>query len=342
MTMSYDTLVKNFNDLASRLTTVESLLQNNDVNTGASDPGTDVNGEQIAPEQSADTTFNFPGYNSQNTDGQQQVLLDGLQSQIDSLNLAMNQAQLLISGGTNDLNQANAKDANQVVGDDGANGNGITIPSSIANTISTIAGKYANFFKKTNAGNGVFSIPAGVTEVTIVTVGGGGDGGSGGSILTPSFTLFGGGGGAGGFYLCRIPVSPGSSIAYTVGAAGAASSFAYGAMTVTCNGGSTGGNSFSLGSAWDNGTPGIGGSVSSTAIFGGYGQPGETGQLGVIIGGIFTLSGGTYFASRFDMTGANGGRGWTIINTSNCGAGGAGGQGVGGGGGSPGAILILY
>lgn len=180
MTMSYDTLVKNFNDLASRLTTVESLLQSNDVNTGAADPGTDVNGEQIAPEQSADTTFNFPGYNSQNTDGQQQVMLDGLQSQIDSLNLAMNQAQLLLSGGTNDLNQANALDANQSIGDDGSQGKGGLTPANVSglSSASGLSSLYGYYYTGTNSllSTDVLAVPVKATTKVWDTVSGAFDG----------------------------------------------------------------------------------------------------------------------------------------------------------------------
>jgi len=64
----------------------------------------------------------------------------------------------------------------------------------------------------TSVGSGTFSVPSGLTAVDVLVVAGGGSGGGG---------YQGGGGGAGGLiYRPAFPVSPGSSVSYSVGAGG--------------------------------------------------------------------------------------------------------------------------
>src|SRR5690606_18902156 len=80
-------------------------------------------------------------------------------------------------------------------------------------------------------GNGSWTVPAGVTEVTAHVLGGGG---RGGSAQTALFGNAGGGGGAGGAYARRtFAVTPGQQISYFVGNGGASQSSGNGATGQT-------------------------------------------------------------------------------------------------------------
>ena len=142
----------------------------------------------------------------------------------------------------------------------------------------------------TSTGSGTFSVPSGVTSLNVMMVAGGGSGGS----------SLGSGGGAGGMLEGTITVTPGSSIAYNVGAGGTQSTAS------DYNSGYYGANT-TFGPV-----PGPG--ATATAVGGGYGcahagggpkgsgTPGEQNTNQVNIGGQGGSSGGVGSA---DQTSAN-------------------------------------
>jgi len=168
------------------------------------------------------------------------------------------------------------------------------------------------------SGSGNFTVPAGVTSITVQCWGAGG--GGGGSSTSGQG---GSGGGGGGYTTITYTVTPGQLLAYSVGtggAAGAAGAAAAGTggnttfSTLAANGGT--------GGAGNRGTAGAGGSASG----GSTNTSGSNGTLGTTTGG----AGGA---------GANGGAGGT--GSTNAaggtgtppGGGGGGGEDAGGGGG---------
>lgn len=114
--------------------------------------------------------------------------------------------------------------------------------------------------------SGTFTVPAGVTQVEVTTIGGGGAGGSGNS------TLPGGGGGSGGVGVAIITgLTPGASIPIVVGSGGAPASA-----------GNTGGNG---------GTSSFGSGPSIEATGGYGGEGGLSGSGGGVPGGAAGFSG---------------------------------------------------
>lgn len=116
---------KIINALTSRITRLETLLTDNDafkqqqaVNASGAIPS-DANGfdyqfmaEQMAPAplQDLGLDYNFGG--------------DDLAQQLEEANARINDLELLVAGGSNDLRQDDALTADQSVGDDGSNGSG--------------------------------------------------------------------------------------------------------------------------------------------------------------------------------------------------------------------------
>lgn len=129
------------------------------------------------------------------------------------------------------------------------------------------------------AGSGVYTVPSGVTQLTVTLVGGGGGGGGCGGNEEPVYT---GGGGAGGATTYAvIDVTPGQQIPWTVGSGGA------------------GGN---VGSA---GLAGLSTTLGGLSASGGYGGgiPGGANN-GVYVGDEYSASGG---AGGYPNGGAGGG-----------------------------------
>jgi hypothetical protein len=150
--------------------------------------------------------------------------------------------------------------------------------------------------------SGTFTVPAGVTSLTVQSWGTGGSGGG----VTASLSSRGGGGGGGGAYNAAIlSVSPGQTYTVTIGALGA---------TGTGNGGAGGATIFT----------GVGGTVTANGGSGGVSNNGAGGAGGV--GNFNGGSGGTGNASNGAGGGgaagsnANGGNG----ATASAGIGGAG------------------
>ncbi|MBS2536721.1 hypothetical protein KGQ20_28555, partial [Catenulispora sp. NF23] len=67
--------------------------------------------------------------------------------------------------------------------------------------------------------NSVFTVPAGVTQVTVTVAAAGG--GGGGDSTAPGYQAWGGGGGGeGGLVTCQLTVTPGATYNVVVGGAG--------------------------------------------------------------------------------------------------------------------------
>lgn len=181
----------------------------------------------------------------------------------------------------------------------------------------------------TTAGSYSWTVPAGVTSVSVVCVGGGGGGGSSGDGA-------GGGGGGGLGYKNNISVTPGASIPLVVGAAGAS--------------GGAGGTSYfsspsivqgiggSAGASVSSGTGGAGGSYTGDG--GGSGGNGGNGTGADSNNDNVGEGGGGGGAGGYS---GNGGNGWSTSTASQNGSGGGAGGGGGsdGGGGGGGGVGIL-
>lgn len=137
-------------------------------------------------------------------------------------------------------------------------------------------------------GNGTFKVPAGVTSLNVECWGAGGAGGGATAILS----IFGGGGGGGGAYSRVIlsPVTPSSSINYTIGFGGVGLKGENGGdggstlfSTVTAQGGKGGRNGNS-----SNGTGGAGGTAAGLGVIFSGGMGGTPG----LVGGLLSSGGG--------------------------------------------------
>jgi gliding motility-associated-like protein len=213
--------------------------------------------------------------------------------------------------------------------------------------------------------SGTWTVPCGVTSITVEVYGGGGSGGGGGggSMGGACPTIGGGGGGGGGFTTITINVLQGAVFNYSVGSgacggsnggdtsngghgnAGGNSSFsgtdALGtAINLLANGGARGNRGNTCG-IFGNGNPGTGG-AGGTASGGSTNTTGLSGGNGVVRTGSMpsNIVGGT----GGDGAGPLGGSGGLETNNSgsNFGGGGAGGGDSPGGRGAVGAILIYF
>ncbi|WP_044117959.1 T9SS type A sorting domain-containing protein [Alkaliflexus imshenetskii] len=162
----------------------------------------------------------------------------------------------------------------------------------------------------TTPGNGTWTVPAGVTQITVEAWGGGGGGGG-----SNSNNNGGSGGGGGGYATYTITVTPGQSIPYTVGAGGSG-----GAANNSFAG--NGGNSAIL-------------SLTANGGTGGRGNAGAAGVGGEGSGGIDNASGANGVqggnSGGNGGNGANGGTGGLGNTDGNGGNGDAPGGGGGGG-----------
>jgi len=179
----------------------------------------------------------------------------------------------------------------------GANGNVLTSNGS-AWTSAASTSNYIGDQGQRFTANGTFTIPTGVTAIKVTVVAGGGAGATGtqGLCCIPGAT--GGGGGAGGAAIKYLTgLTPGNTIAVTVGGAGSSSQVASGTQTITT-------------------VSATAGSAASTVTTGGAGGVGSSGDL--------NIGGG----------GGNGGQSWGILSaTSTAASGGSGGSSILGGGG---------
>lgn len=170
-----------------------------------------------------------------------------------------------------------------------------------------------------SAGSYTFVVPAGVYALRGRCVGGGGSGG--GSTTSRSA----GGGGAGGYAEGLMAVTPGESIAITVGAGGAAVGSGDGNNGGSSSIGSymsaTGGQGGAVVANSSGGQPGVG-SGGAINLYGGYGADGmQGGTTFGAIGGASYFGGGIKSASNPGTTiqGAPGSGGGSVYGGSNTG-----------------------
>jgi hypothetical protein len=211
--------------------------------------------------------------------------------------------------------------------------------------------------------NSTFTVPAGVTEITVECWGGGGGGGGSNSTLG---TRYGGGGGGGGFSAATYNVSSGQTYTITIGAGGTSGSNADGgnggtttfsgtAGTLNAGGGGggkryqgtpqAGGGSAGIGNTYNGG---IGGTGTGNGA-GGGGGAGNNGN-GTNGGNSATGQGGTGNPDIVPYRGGNGGAYRNSNGDGNPGLAPGGGGGGGrsylgnrpGGNGAPGQVIISY
>lgn len=145
--------------------------------------------------------------------------------------------------------------------------------AKLLTVISAIAGNFGRGVQAfTSAGASSWVVPTRVTSVEVTVIGGGG-GGAGSTPASPNF-LSGGGGGGGGGAIKRITgLTPGSSIAITIGAGGA------GGLATNGNGANGGTTSFGAHCSATGGAGGAWGAPMSSA--GGAGGMGAGGDLNI-------------------------------------------------------------
>jgi len=203
-------------------------------------------------------------------------------------------------------------------------GTGLTSPGTSGNVLTSDGTNWTSSISSFSAvptivaftSSGTFTVPAGVTKVKVTVVGGGG----GGRTATNSTSQ--GGGGAGGAAIKVITgLTPGGTVAVTVGAGGAANT-----SGVTSSFGSycsaTGGSSPATGG------PG-GGGAGGTATGGDINFTGGAGNGGNGVNGTVSGTAGNGGSSIFGGAGL----GATSTNSANTAGAGAPGTGAGGGGG---------
>jgi hypothetical protein len=205
--------------------------------------------------------------------------------------------------------------------------------------ISASSGPFISAFTS----NGTFTVPSGVTQIKITCTGGGG-GGGGRQATSNAGPFSGSGGGAGATSIGVYTVSPGATLAVTVGAGGAGgvgatsgsngSSSSVGSLCVG-GGGGFGGWGSSVSSAGGTGGTATGGAVNIAGGFGGDGQSGVNMLSGY--GGASYFGGGARASSTTPVTvlvpGAGGGGSYDTSFT---------GTSVNGGSGANGVVIIEW
>lgn len=231
------------------------------------------------------------------------------------------------------------------------------VPATILANLK--AGLNAGYRQKRFTTSGSFIVPAGVTTVYLSGCAGGGGGGGGSSRNSTSSAGTGGGGGGSGQSVIKYPVSvtPGQTIAVTIGAGGssgpAATAAAAGSggaggntifgtlLTLVAGAGGSGGNYGTVaqsGGTGGNGYPNGGVAVSSQPTTAGqYGIAGQGasnpyggGGAGGVCGGQSTSAGG----DSYGFGSGGGGGGGNNVDTN--------GTGKSGGIGSPGLLIVEW
>ncbi|WP_211299952.1 YDG domain-containing protein, partial [Cecembia rubra] len=200
--------------------------------------------------------------------------------------------------------------------------------------------------KVTLTTSGSWTVPAGVTSITVEAWGAGGAGGAG--TISGVNIRAGGGGGGGAYTKSTLTVTPSSSITYTIGNGEVGStSRSTNFSTVTANGGSNGstGNNGAGGAGGTGGTRNGGaGAAGVNNTAGGGGGAGSGGDGGAASTG--TAGTGGISAAGENTPGGNGGNGGVAAGVAGSFPGGGGGGGRGennpGGGGGNGLIIITY
>ena len=223
--------------------------------------------------------------------------------------------------------------ANNVVLGNGTSAVQFVAPSTSGNVLTsngttwTSAAGYAGVAATVFTANGTFTIPTGITRIKMTIVGGGGGGGSGTGGCCGKPGSGGGGGGAAIKWLTGL--TPGNTLAVTVGAAGA------------INGGTGGTSSVASGTQSITTVSATGGSGGANNAIGGAGGLGSSGDLN--IGGNAGNSSGSVSTISFAGGGSifgGGGAGSAVGRAY--GGGGGGGAGASGAAGATGAVFIEY
>jgi hypothetical protein len=188
------------------------------------------------------------------------------------------------SGGTS----SNTLAANNVLLGNGTSALQTVAPGNIRNLLTSTgttwvsqAPSYVGNQAQIFTSNGTFTLPVGVTALKITVVGGGG--GAGGGTLTPSDIPGGSAGGGGTAIKYLTGLTPGNTLAVTVGAAGAGG-------TTNNNGTSGGSSTVASGTETITTITGGGGGAGNTVAAAGFGTPG-TGGSGT--NGTYNISGGS-------------------------------------------------
>jgi hypothetical protein len=198
---------------------------------------------------------------------------------------------------------------------------GITFADATVQTTAATGGIYTGPRYQVFTANGTFTVPTGITAVSVSLWAGGGGGKGGGSGASSNAGVA----GNGGTVNAIVTVTPGASISVTVGAGGNGSS---GSASTTSNGSTGGTTSFgSLASI----TGGGGGGTGATATVTTSGLRLNQTVLGSSSGNNGTTTDDGTCAPTLFYGGGGGGAGWS-------GGGGGGGGVVSGPGGTGGAI----
>lgn len=189
---------------------------------------------------------------------------------------------------------------------------GVNASLTTDKSFSLVFGALASGVLFTTTGTHTWTVPTGVTSVSVVCIGGGG-GGGGMVAWTGSDPRGPGGGGGGGLgYKNNISVTPGSSVTVVVGAGGEGGH----GSTNTRNYATSGGDSYFM---------------SATTVKGGGGEGGQGGNTNAYTYlSPTSRAGGTYVGDG-GGNGGNGGSGGTHYDPDAAGGGGAGGYSANGG-----------
>lgn len=184
----------------------------------------------------------------------------------------------------------------------------LTFNDGTTQTTAASASSYVGGRGQVFTGNGTFTIPTGITALKVTVVGGGGRGGAN-TTYTPSgcgaYTQYnsGGGGGSGGCAISYLTgLTPGNTLAVTIGAGGTSTSggnstVASGTQSITTITGGGGG----VGGTGATGSTGAGaGGAGGTATSGTINIPGGNGMPGQVSSQIF-------YGSAAATPGGNGG-----------------------------------
>lgn len=185
----------------------------------------------------------------------------------------------------------------------------------IAFSLFWVANAFGQIITETFNANATFTVPAGITSITVEVIGAGGNGASNG----------GGGGGGGGYAVGIYSVTPGTQLQVTVANGGSNGSTGITALGISASAGAnaTTVSNPNLGGGGAGGTGSGGNIVNRTGGMGG--------------GGYWTYFGGGGAGAAGDTANGQNGFNTIVYSGGNCltpgGAGGYGGGGIAGGGG---------
>jgi len=213
-------------------------------------------------------------------------------------------------------------------------GSGVTITNGAGAITIAASGGGSGFSNiQVFTSNGTFTVPTGITKVKVTVVGGGAGGAFGANVPTCPFSPIGGtGGGAGGAAIEIISgLTPGGTVAVTVGAAG-------GLGNICTGTGQTAGGTSSFG-AYCSATGG------ATSTVGGLGSGGDLNIRGGPGGQNGAYPGNATLTSYGGVGGSSilgGGGAMASTGGAYGGGGGGGGPNTSGGAGAAGVVIVEY